>query len=160
MSTSQPQLKKLCDSLSSLGHNASIQEDTQQVFVHIKSGELEFPLFCRFAGSGQFIQLIAFLPGNFSDETVSDSARLLHMVNREIDMPGFGMDEENKVAFYRLLCPARNGEISSELLEVYTSTMSSVMGTFANLCFAVVQGRMTLADVQERMRATQEGGDS
>jgi hypothetical protein len=153
------QLSLLADALKELGLPAEIQADSQQVFILHKADDIEFPVFARFVGSGQFVQLIAFLPGTLTEETSDDSARLLHMINREIDMPGFGMDEENQVAFYRLIMPAKQSQIDMELLEVYCKTVGEVLKTFANLAFAVIQGRLSLEEVKERAKDAESGAE-
>ncbi|MCB1134738.1 MAG: YbjN domain-containing protein [Chlamydiia bacterium] len=148
-------LSSLATALKELGHDASIQEETQQVFFSIKYQDVDFPVFGRMAGDDSFVQIIAFMPGQTTDKTVNDTSRLLHMINRELDMPGFCLDEQNKVAFYRVMVPAKAGNADKEALALYTKAIQRVVETFANLVFAVIMGKLSLEEVMKQ--AQQQG---
>ena len=140
-------LNDLCTTITSLGYEATVQEETSQVFFSIRVKETDFPVFARPLENQAFVQLIAFIPGQNSDVTVNDTARLLHMINRELDMPGFCLDEANQVSFYRVLIAVREDKLSATDLQPYLDIFSRVLGTFANLVFAVSQGNLSMKDV-------------
>jgi hypothetical protein len=158
--------------LSFMGKNhyeADIQVDTQQVYTIFKIGEKEYPFFLRIFDEGHLLQLLVFIPchleanenfalGKDSHKTpepsenkqqsvVADLARLLHLLNKELDVPGFGMDEMAGVVFYRLMLPTPKKKIESELLLAFLKTSEHVCQMFSTPIEAVSSGRMSLNEI-------------
>src|SRR5436853_6718427 len=99
-------------------YESDIQADTQQVYTIFKINQKEYPLFLRVFDEGHLLQLLVFIPSHLEPneqfslgkqattpqtthslkdekqkDITADSARLLHLLNKELDVPGFGMDE-------------------------------------------------------------------
>lgn len=152
-------------------YEADIQQDTRQVYTIFKIAQKEYPLFMRVFDEGHLLQLLAFIPShltpneNFSIDKkvkrdaagtsehreekkgVADLARLLHLLNKELDVPGFGMDEMAGVVFYRLMLPTPKKKIESELLLAYLKTVEHVCKMFSTPIEAVSSGQMTLDQI-------------
>lgn len=142
-------------------YEAEIQPDTQQVYTIFKMNQKEYPLFMRIFDDGHLLQLLVFIPShlepneNFSsdkkeNESVADLARLLHLLNKELDVPGFGMDEMAGVVFYRLMLPTPKKKIEEDLLLAYLKTADHVCQMFTTPIEAVSSGQMTLNQILEK----------
>ena len=151
-------------------YEAEIQPDTQQVYTIFKINQKEYPLFLRVFDEGHLLQLLVFIPchlepnehfvsnkkakseairssENKSKESVADLARLLHLLNKELDVPGFGLDEMAGVVFYRLMLPTPKKKIDEDLLLAYLKTAEHVCQMFSTPIEAVSSGQMTLDQI-------------
>jgi hypothetical protein len=152
-------------------YEADIQSDTQQVYTIFKINQKEYPLFLRIFDDGHLLQLLVFIPCHLepnepfalgqesksqtSESTenksqkavVADLARLLHLLNKELDVPGFGMDEMAGVVFYRLMLPTPKKKIECELLLAFLKTVEHVCQMFSTPIEAVSSGQMTLDQI-------------
>lgn len=147
-------------------YEAEIQPDTQQVYTIFKINKKEYPLFLRVFDDGHLLQLLVFIPchlepnenfapgkkdslssGHQVKESTADLARLLHLLNKELDVPGFGMDEMAGVVFYRLMLPTPKKKIDEELLVAYLKTAEHVCQMFSTPIEAVSSGQMTLDQI-------------
>ena len=152
-------------------YESDIQVDTQQVYTIFKINEKEYPLFLRVFDEGHLLQLLVFIPCHlesneqylpekkYSKESsnepkseqqknvIADLSRLLHLLNKELDVPGFGMDEMAGVVFYRLMLPTPKKKIESDLLLAFLKTVEHVCQMFANPIEAVSSGQMTLDQI-------------
>ncbi|MBA3722810.1 MAG: YbjN domain-containing protein [Parachlamydiaceae bacterium] len=132
-------------------YEADIQEETQQVYTILKISEKEYPLFLRIFDEGHLLQLLAFIPTPLPTEVVSDMARLLHLLNKELDVPGFGMDEIVGAVFYRLMLPTPKKKIDGEVLIAFIRTIEHVCKMFATPVEAVGHGQITLDDILKKI---------
>lgn len=153
-------------------YEADIQADTQQAYTIFKINQKEYPLFLRVFDEGHLLQLLVFIPchleptGQFNSEEketeikaveshkseqkatiIADLARLLHLLNKELDVPGFGMDEIAGVVFYRLMIPTPKKKIEDELLLTLLKTIEHVCQMFSMPIEAVTSGQMTLDQI-------------
>lgn len=152
-------------------YEADIQSDTQQVYTIFKINQKEYPLFLRIFDDGHLLQLLVFIPchlepneqfalgqesksrtsesteNNSQKAVVADLARLLHLLNKELDVPGFGMDEMAGVVFYRLMLPTPKKKIESELLLAFLKTVDHVCQMFSTPIEAISSGQMTLDQI-------------
>lgn len=133
-------LSSLQDELKKLELEPQLQEETQQVLVLFKEGEREFPVFFRIFDQGDLLQMIAFFPFQLPDNTIGEMARLLHLLNKELDVPGFGMDEMSKVSFFRVMINIPEKKLSRKLFETFVNTMHLVTKTFSPTLEAVAAG--------------------
>lgn len=144
---------RLLDFLKNEGYNAEIQKETDQIGVLLNVEGSEYVLFLRILPSGPVLQIILFIPCNLKTETLSDTARLLHLLNKELDAPGFGMDETSAVVFYRITIPAVTKKVDRELLKTYLNSIKLICNTFSPVIINVVRGTMSfdaiLAKAQE-----------
>lgn len=152
-------------------YESDIQADTQQVYTIFKINQKEYPLFLRVFDEGHLLQLLVFIPchlepnekfalgkkasasssteakSHYHKEVIADLARLLHLLNKELDVPGFGMDEMAGVVFYRLMLPTPKKKIESDLLLAFLKTIEHVCQMFSTPIEAVSSGQMTLDQI-------------
>jgi hypothetical protein len=145
-------LNKIQEYLNKQGVQSEIQKETNQLCVLFKIAEREYPLFFRIYEGGELLQLLAFLPCNTKPETQADTARLLHMLNKEIDLPGFGMDETQDVVFYRLMVPVKDKKLDPALLNSYVNATQVVCQSFATAIAAIAYGGIAFEDLLKRIK--------
>ncbi len=143
--------KLLMDYMKNLGYEVKIHEDTQQLYSTYEYQENEYPVFVRILGEGNLVQVITFVPCSIADSALNDISRFLHIVNKELDMPGFCCDEQTKTVFYRFVIPCVYKELSRELFEAYMNTSRNICQTFGIIIQALAMGVMTLEEVYEKM---------
>lgn len=137
----------LLAALQKNNYNAEIQTETKQVFTILQISKKEYPLFLRVFDEGHLLQLLAFIPCPVERKIIPDLARLLHLLNKELDVPGFGMDEIAGAVFYRLMIPTPKKKIESDVLVAFIKTIEHVCKMFANPIEAVSGGHITLDDI-------------
>jgi len=145
-------LTKIKDHLKAQNLDVEYQQETDQLVVIFKISEREFPLFIRIYQGGELLQLLAFIPCNTKEETLNDTARLLHLLNKEIDIPGFGMDETSFVVFYRCLVPTQDQQIAPTILDAYVNAIQVVCKTFSSVIAAVAVGAVTFDEVLKKTK--------
>ncbi|MBS4164515.1 Uncharacterized protein PRO82_001844 [Candidatus Protochlamydia amoebophila] len=145
-------LKALLTAMQRNHYEADIQLETDQVYTILKIANKEYPLFLRIFDEGNLLQLLLFIPCQIAKPVISDMARLLHLLNKELDVPGFGMDEIAGVVFYRLMLPTPNKNIDEELLLAFLKTIEQVCKMFATPIEAVGFGQTTLDEILEKTR--------
>jgi len=128
------------------------QPETQQVYVIFKVANREFPLFFRIYEGGDLLQALSFIPCMLKPTAINDLARLLHMLNKELDIPGFGVDEAAGVIFYRIMLPATNKEINIEILDNYINSIQNIIQTFAPVIATVAAGMSTFQEVLKKVK--------
>lgn len=141
-------LPLLLTTLKEAGFDVVEQKETDQLYILFKIADRDFPLFIKICQEGELIQLLIFIPTNLTSQHQVAVGRLLHFLNKNIDLPGFGMDEENKVIFYRLMMPSYDKQFSKEVLRIYLSAAKIACESFAALIQAVNMG---LVKVEEAM---------
>lgn len=149
------------EALKKLDYKPQIQEETSQIYMIFRHERREFPLFVRILHEGELMQLLTFIPCNVKPSQVADLARFLHMVNKELDMPGFCVDEASMTVFYRLMLPALKKEVSQELFEAFLSTSFLICKTFSPVIEAIAAQAMTLEEVlkkAEELKAQTQAG--
>lgn len=145
-------LDNLYDFLSKNKIDVKRQPETNQLYVLYKVEDQDYPIFLRVMAEGELLQLLAFMPISLDAKTVSDLSRLLHFFNKEIDIPGFGIDESSKVVFYRVVLPSIQGEISGDIVTGYLNSLKVITETFFPVIVAVVTGKVTFADVVKKSK--------
>lgn len=146
------ELNKIAAHLRSEGIEAEIQKETNQLCILYKIADREYPLFIRIYEGGELLQLLAFLPCNTTPSTRADTARLLHLVNKEIDIPGFGMDEDSEVVFYRCMIPAKGKLLNEKILDAFMSASQVVCQSFAAVVAGVAYGAVTFDEVIKKSK--------
>ncbi len=149
-------IENLLQNLKSLGYEAELQKETNQVYLILKVSDMDFPLFFKIASQGQLLQLLAFMPGTMKEEAAADTGRLLHYINKELDIPGFGMDEASKVVFYRIMLPTPDKKLDEKMLKTYLGIVKPVCETFAPAVMSVAIGNLTFKEILKKL---QEAGN-
>jgi hypothetical protein len=145
-------LKKISEYLDTKGIKAELQKETNQLCILFKIAEREYPLFIRIYEGGELLQLLAFLPCNTKPATHGDTARLLHLLNKEIDTPGFGMDENSEVVFYRCMIPVKDKKLDQNQLNAYVNATQIVCQSFAAVIAGVAFGAVTFDEVLKKSK--------
>lgn len=145
-------LPKILDHLKKEKFDPKLQSETDQIYFIFKIEGHEFPLFVRIYDESDLLQLLVFFPAPIKEGTEADVARLLHLLNKEIDIPGLGMEEESRMAFYRVMLPALDKKINDRLLDAFLDSMRLICEHFAPVVFAVTQGKVTFQEVLEKSR--------
>ncbi len=128
-----------------------IQPGTGLLYVLMKVGiGHEVPIFFVILNEGMLLQTLAYLPFELQKEAGSEIGRLLHLLNRDIDLPGFGMDETQKLIFYRLVVPCIDGEVHEKVIEMLLGTTKVAVETFIEAIRVVASGEMTVEKILKR----------
>lgn len=133
----------LLGTLQRAGLEPKQQPQSDQIFCIKKMENIELVLFFRILSEGELLQIMTGLPFPLRDELKNDVARLLHKLNLDLDMPGFGMDEKTKLIFYRSVFPCQNKVCEVTLLDKYLEVGPRVCSSFAQVLAVVAQGHMT-----------------
>jgi hypothetical protein len=137
------------------GYTAHFQAATGQICVDLPLWDGIMPVFIRIYETGDLLQLALILPIQLQAETLSAVSRLLHLLNKEIDLPGFGLDEEKRVAFYRMTIPAFDGEIHPRLLSTLLLSIQSLSQQCIPPIAEVAAGNIELETLLKQFRAAQ-----
>lgn len=132
--------------------DVQIDESTQQVASHIDVENIQFPLFFRIFEGDTMLQCTVFIPAKMDPSSVTETARVLHLINKEIDLPGFGMDEESQTIFFRHMLPCPDKQFDSKLLGLVLKGMQMICEGFGNTIAAVSSGAVSYAEIAEKAR--------
>ncbi|HEY4832444.1 MAG TPA: YbjN domain-containing protein [Waddliaceae bacterium] len=124
-----------------------LQKETGQVFIVYQIKEFEVPVFFLMRPENSLMQMIAYLPYQLPEKTFGEVARMLHLFNRELDMPGFGMDESAKLMFYRCVLPCWENKIEKRLFNMCLGTTRVVCDTFMHAIGIIATGMMRVDEV-------------
>lgn len=116
-----------------------LQKETGQAYVIHKINGQEFPVFFRLYEGEELLQILIFFPLQVRKERYDAMARMLHLLNKEIDLPGFGMDEAIGLVFHRVMIPVFDKKIDTHLLR-------TILGASPKICeqfFASIVGTAT-----------------
>jgi hypothetical protein len=142
--------------LRAQGVEVELQTSTNQLCILCKVADREYPIFIRIYDGDELLQLLAFLPCNTNPQTFNDTARLLHLLNKELDLPGFGMDEDQEVVFYRCMIPIKDKKIDADFLNSYLTAVQTVCQSFAAVVAGVSYGAATFDEIMKKVK---EQGD-
>lgn len=134
------------------GIEAAEEPQTGQILFHLIEQETDCPIFVRIYPGSQLLQLMLFFPMAIQPKMEGDTARLLHFFNKELDIPGFGMDEESRVCFFRCMIPVVKQEISKEILLGYLDTLRTVCQNFFSSIGVITSGSMTFEVLMQKAK--------
>lgn len=152
-------LKNLLTYFEEKGFLPELQEERSQLQITIESEKVEFPLFVRITDDAELIQLLAFFPSNIKQGHEADTARALHLLNKELDIPGFGMDDINALIFYRCMIPCPENQFNVSVLDKFSNAIPLICESFFPLIYSISQGNMKFEDMAtqyEKMRFPEE----
>lgn len=144
--------KAFIESLEKIGIKATLQEENNQVFASLSINDFDYPMFIRRLKGGNLLQVITFIPCTLEDGSANDVGRLLHMINKELDMPGFCSDEESKTIFYRLVVPCLNQKVDEDLFHAYINTTKQVCTMFGTIIQAIAIKAMGLQEMLDKAK--------
>ena len=134
-----------------------IQSETNQVYAILDADDREFPIFARIYQGRNLLQLIAFFPTQPLQKTIPDIARLLHVFNKELDIPGFGIDELSRIVYFRCMIPTPKGKLDPDLFDSFYGSIVSACKTFAQSIDAVGSGVTTFEDLMRKAQEKSKG---
>lgn len=149
-------IDSLFDFLSKEGYQPQRQPETHQIYTVLIVNGHSFPLFFKLLEEGNLIQMIAFILPNILPGTLNDLSRFLHLLNKELDLPGFGIDEQAKVSFYRLMLPALDQEVNEELLKIYIKAIEMVLNQSARSIISLSAGEESYGSILKKLEASHE----
>lgn len=132
------------------------EKESQLTYINIQAEDHELPLFFVIRNQGEILQMICYFPYQLHDEQKGATARLLHLLNRDLDTPGFGMDEEQGLIFYRVVLPCLQGQINETLLRIYIDTIKLVCDSFSHAIGLISSGNMNLDELKRQARKEQK----
>ena len=150
--------KELTASLEKFGLKASEQPETKQLLTKFSINGFEYPMFIRQLTGGNLLQVLTFIPCTIEKEALFDLSRLLHMINKELDMPGFCCDEESKTVFYRVVVPCVNGQVDENLLHAFLNVTKHVCEMFGTIVQAIAVKAMSLEEMMSKAKELQASG--
>lgn len=147
-------IENILEALNKKGIAATHQKETNQAYLVLTAHKLDFPLFIRAYDEQDLIQFVVFMPCGARKETINDTARLLHMLNKELDIAGFGIDEAASALFYRLSIPIFNKEIDENLLEGFIQSIQGICQTLYPIIQAVATGTISFDEALKQGNKT------
>ena len=152
---SKVSLQEVQKLLKGKDYDVQLQKETDQLYIILKHEGIEFPLFIRIFDESELLQLLVFMPCNIKDEARGDLARLLHLLNKELDIPGFGMDETANVCFFRCMIPTPGADLNETVLDAFLRAIDVVCKTFAPAVVTVASGNATFEEVLKKAQEQQ-----
>ena len=114
--------------------------------------EGEVPVFVRPITEGQLLQTVAYLPMKIESKAFGELARLLHAMNKDLDVPGFGVDEEAQLVFFRCVLPCPDHKLDIVLLDAFLKTTELACKSFVHAIAAVASGKKTFDEIRALAR--------
>ncbi len=129
-----------------------LQEETGQIVMAFRLNEKDFPIFLRIAEDEDFLQVLSFLPTKIKEGQHSAVARFLHHINNQVNLPGFSMDDQQDLVFYRIILPCPNKEVNEAMLEKFLGAIFNVSNTFFPIVSSLAEGISSYKDTMKKLR--------
>lgn len=100
----------------------------------------------------QEIQLHVVLPFLVNMENIPDTARLILLFNKGIELPGFELSEIDQIVVFRHAFVAPEDDLDERILLSLVGMIQVLLQTFAQTLEAVATGKETLLGVLENAR--------
>lgn len=134
------QVESLMDYLKSHKLESKYFEATKQIALIIHEEDKDFPVFLQVDPTGKILQILTIMPCTMRPRAPTEMARLLHLLNKEIDLPGFGMDENASLVFYRNVFITGHGKIDMVILDNFFKSLPNICKVFFNPIASVANG--------------------
>lgn len=128
------------------------QEETGQIVMAFRLNNKDFPIFLRIAEDEDFLQILSFLPTKIKEGQHSAVARFLHHVNNQVNLPGFAMDDQQDLVFYRVILPAPDKELNEAMLEKFLGAIFNVSNTFFPIVSSLSEGTINFKEGMKKLR--------
>ncbi len=136
---------------------AKLQPETQQLYIVFRQADQEFALFIRLYEGEEMLQLITFFPIQLPPERVNAIARMLHFLNKEIDLPGFGMDESIGLIFHRIMIPLfQPKKIDTDMLDSYLEAIPTLCSQFFPIIAGTIGSNQPFEELMKQVQKTIE----
>ncbi len=136
--------KNLIQFLSEHSLNPLFEKESNLPYILIKIYQNELPLFFSIRNNGEVLQLIIYLPYKIIKTHLNDTSRLLHILNKDLDLPGFNLDEDEGLIFYRLVMPCIDKKLNTKILIAYINSIQLVCDSFSQAIGLVASGQMDI----------------
>ncbi len=133
--------------LKDQGFAPELQEEHKQIHFVFKHSKLDFPVFIRALNGDSLLNMLVYFPFESKQAAAPDVARLLHLLNRELDVPGFCLDEASELIFFRYVIPSHEGRVEAGHISAFLETLRKVSETFVDGIASVATGKMTFDEV-------------
>lgn len=145
----------LLEYLRQKNFDVQFQPETKQISAHVVVGRESYPFFVKLDTDSGILQLLVFIPYALQPNTAPDIARLLHYCNKEIDLPGFGIDELVGAIYYRCVLVGTKGEIAEEVLDKALRAIPRLCETFFPIIIMSMSGKMRFDTVLQKAKKEQ-----
>lgn len=136
--------KNLIQFLSKHSLNPLFEKESNLPYILIKIYQNELPLFFSIRNNGEVLQLIIYLPYKIISAHLNDTSRLLHILNKDLDLPGFNLDEDEGLIFYRLVMPCIDKKLNTKILLAYINSIQLVCDSFSQAIGLVASGQLDI----------------
>lgn len=131
----------------------TMQPETGQAYVIFKINTQEFPLFFRIYEGEELLQMLIFFPLQVKKERFDPMARMLHLLNKEIDLPGFGIDETVGLVYHRIMIPIFNKKIDTHLFSTYIAAVPKICEKFYPSIIGTASSEMSFDEILKKSQA-------
>lgn len=129
-----------------------LQTETGQIVMAFRLNNKDFPIFLRIAEDEDFLQVLSFLPTKIKEGQHSAVGRFLHHVNNQVNLPGFSMDDQQDLVFYRIILPCPGREVNEQMLEKFLGAIFNVSNTFFPIISTLSEGTSQYKDAMKKLR--------
>ena len=102
------------------------------------------------------IQFETALPFTFSDKSSPEVSSFLHFLNRQLELPGFEMDEGNRLILYRYVLLSSEDRLQPDLLKGIIGSISLMLDLFGEAIEKVAVEETTFNEILEKILASVE----
>ncbi|MFN0065633.1 MAG: YbjN domain-containing protein [Chlamydiales bacterium] len=129
------------------GLEPQIEAESGQLYISRVHEGQEIYTFMTIAHAATLFQIMTYFPIALQKTSLNDTARLLHLFNRDVDMPGFCIDEKLGLIFYRSVLPSFNKTLEERVVMTYLGAHKGILETFFTPVVSVVLGQLKVEDV-------------
>lgn len=119
-------------------------EDDKAVIDQLKEGQTDL------------LQLFVRIPLDYSKQTVSDLARLMHMINWSTPLGYFGLNESQGTLYYRYVLECSNEAVDPALIADIVNGMEFYFSERFEILETIATGKQTLNEVLEELKANNQ----
>jgi hypothetical protein len=100
-----------------------------------------------------FLHFFVMLPFDVKGDALGDTARLLLLLNKSLDLPGFDMSEVNQVVFYRYTWASPALEVDKLFLLSIVGMIMLIIDSLSYTIEKVASGEASLMQIVEQAQA-------
>ena len=97
-----------------------------------------------------FIQLSVTLPIDVKEEGVADLARLLLLLNKGLELPGFGLSEPDEACYFKHVLRCQRQTVETSKILALTDYTELILSMFLSAIQEVAEGKITLNEYIKR----------
>lgn len=93
------------------------------------------------------LQLIFLFPFNYTDETLTATARYLHMLNKSSAFPGFGLSEPDHALYFKYAFPFQEGPSLPSTMRSFIGLIEFLYDTYAQNIEEIASGNKSFIEI-------------